>query len=748
MKARVLAFLAFATYSALRWSALVAYPPVARTLVVVGLVTLAGMGVASLRPWPGRPWATALARLALIAVAGAAAMVVMGLSPRFLLPSGWSELSDGVGRGILALEIRDWPYAGSDGWVRMTVLLVMPVVLTIAAAFAFWPARRFRGTFRIAAAALLVGLYAVASVQHEPLTPLPSGPVLLALLSAWLFLPEGPRRRAPGAVGMVAAAGCIALPLAAILPATNPVINYRALALGQQHHFLWNQTYGPIDWPRDRDVVLTVDSPEPHYWKAVTLDEFDGERWVLSGKDDGAHPLAELPNAGSDRWRADATVTVDSIDSSALFAPGPILGTQGLESVSIADDGTALTSDDLGPGDSYVIHAYAPDPSAAAMRRVDDGIPGRMLRYTRFALPDGEGYTATPAGVVESTTTVTLARDGDGDRRAAAQRLILDSPYARTYRLARRLAGPAPTTYDAVRRIEEYLRSTYQYGEKPPERPHPLAAFLLRDRIGYCQQFSGAMALMLRMNGIPARVAAGFAPGEGNGTSWVVRDLDAHAWVEVYFHGIGWVPFDPTPPASPAASISSSGAMVSAARGNAGQVGPLIGLGDLGRVGDVALRKGARPSAPGTPGRSAAGFDGGTTASDGPTVPLAPITATLAAMGLIALALGLRRWLRRTAAIGELGELRAAVALLGFPLEPRATLAQLERWLTEREYGLAARHVGLLRERRYGPEPIPPLDPHARRAFRHLVSAGGGPLGHLRGYLALPPLWRSGRGRP
>ena len=194
-------------------------------------------------------------------------------------------------------------------------------------------------------------------------------------------------------------------------------------------------------------------------------------------------------------------MTVDSIDSSALFAPGPILGTQGLDSVSIGDDGTALTGDDLGPGDSYVIHAYAPDPSAAAMRRADDRHPGGLLRYTRFDVPNGEGYTATPAGAVESTTTVTL--DSDADRRAAAQRLVLDSPYARTYRLARRLAGPAPTTYDAVRRIEEYLRSTYQYGEKPPERPHPLAAFLLRDRIGYCQQFSGAMALMLRMNGIP-----------------------------------------------------------------------------------------------------------------------------------------------------------------------------------------------------------------------------------------------------
>ena len=84
--------------------------------------------------------------------------------------------------------------------------------------------------------------------------------------------------------------------------------------------------------------------------------------------------------------------------------------------------------------------------------------------------------------------------------------------------------------------------------------------FLKQDKLGYCQQFSGAMALMLRMAGIPARVAAGFSPGSYNQDTreYRVRDLDAHSWVEVWFNGIGWVPFDPTPARSPAQSQSSA----------------------------------------------------------------------------------------------------------------------------------------------------------------------------------------------
>ena len=104
-----------------------------------------------------------------------------------------------------------------------------------------------------------------------------------------------------------------------------------------------------------------------------------------------------------------------------------------------------------------------------------------------------------------------------------------------------------------------------------PNHGFPLAAFLFEDREGYCQQFSGAMALMLRMAGIPARVGTGFSPGSLNRDTgeWRVRDLDAHSWVEVNFPEIGWVPFDPTPPVAPAESQSGGAEATSAARGDA-----------------------------------------------------------------------------------------------------------------------------------------------------------------------------------
>ena len=99
-----------------------------------------------------------------------------------------------------------------------------------------------------------------------------------------------------------------------------------------------------------------------------------------------------------------------------------------------------------------------------------------------------------------------------------------------------------------------YLHTGFSYDENPPSRAVPLESFLFQDKRGYCQQFAGAMALLLRMGGIPARVAAGFTSGSYDTKShqWVVSDIDAHAWVEAYVPGYGWVRFDPTPGADPA----------------------------------------------------------------------------------------------------------------------------------------------------------------------------------------------------
>ena len=141
--------------------------------------------------------------------------------------------------------------------------------------------------------------------------------------------------------------------------------------------------------------------------------------------------------------------------------------------------------------------------------------------------------------------------------REGVVRALFDDPsfagFARhrpMYQVARRVAGRASTPYAAVLAIESWLRQTggFTYDESPPRgQGAPLVSFVTQTKAGYCQHFAGAMAGMLRMLGVPARVAVGFTSGTLDDGTWVVTDHDAHAWVEVWFAGIGWVPFDPTP---------------------------------------------------------------------------------------------------------------------------------------------------------------------------------------------------------
>jgi protein-glutamine gamma-glutamyltransferase len=134
---------------------------------------------------------------------------------------------------------------------------------------------------------------------------------------------------------------------------------------------------------------------------------------------------------------------------------------------------------------------------------------------------------------------------------------ILDeSPYGPVAALARQLAAGATSQWELVARVHRYLLDgdRFRYTTNPPHAgSFPLVDFLLRDRAGDCQHFAGAAALLLRLAGVPARVVVGFATGApGPDGRYNVRDTDAHAWIEVYFQGIGWVAFNPTPAAAPA----------------------------------------------------------------------------------------------------------------------------------------------------------------------------------------------------
>ncbi len=132
--------------------------------------------------------------------------------------------------------------------------------------------------------------------------------------------------------------------------------------------------------------------------------------------------------------------------------------------------------------------------------------------------------------------------------------LQLPSLDSRIPLLATAIRASTANHYDTAAAIENYLRThfgyTLQLSSTPPS--DPLAEFLFVRKQGHCEYFASSMTVMLRSLGIPARVVNGFRMSEFNDitSQYVVRDSDAHSWVEAYFPGYGWVTFDPTPSGS------------------------------------------------------------------------------------------------------------------------------------------------------------------------------------------------------
>lgn len=129
--------------------------------------------------------------------------------------------------------------------------------------------------------------------------------------------------------------------------------------------------------------------------------------------------------------------------------------------------------------------------------------------------------------------------------------LALPSLSPRIRDLALRVTDGAGTVLERVNAVALHLKSEYRYSleVQPPKSGSILEDFLFDQKTGYCEHFATAMTVMLRTLGIPARMVSGFSPGEWNayGDYFLVRQRDAHTWVEVWFPESGWIPFDPTP---------------------------------------------------------------------------------------------------------------------------------------------------------------------------------------------------------
>jgi transglutaminase-like putative cysteine protease len=139
----------------------------------------------------------------------------------------------------------------------------------------------------------------------------------------------------------------------------------------------------------------------------------------------------------------------------------------------------------------------------------------------------------------------------------------------RVRNLAMRLTAGVDTPYEKALRIESYLRITYPYTldvPPPPEDHDAVDYFLFEAPGGFCSYYASAMAVMLRAVGVPARVVTGYAMGEYDYdiNAYQVLAADAHAWVEVYFPGYGWVEFEPTTSRAPfeLSTSSTTGSML------------------------------------------------------------------------------------------------------------------------------------------------------------------------------------------
>jgi transglutaminase-like putative cysteine protease len=731
---RLVAFFALATFCAAHYSVLVEN---ASGFRIVGLVAVATAGGALIALTKGMR-AGLLARIGIALAMFAAGAVITGLQARLLLPGHWDEFGDGLDRGFAGLDTFQWPYNGSDHWVRLTLLLGLPLLIVPAAVLAFWPARRIGPALRWIGLALLLIAYGTGVAELGLGAWALRGTALLIVIAAWLWLPRmRPRDTVPATLAVLAC-GLLALPLAASFNRDGPLVDYRSWNWFQPAQagtaFQWDHTYGPISWSRSGITLLQVKSKQPHYWKAETLDRFDGIRWLHSESPFKRGDAAtDIPSHMNPRWVEKVSFTVRRLKSNLVVGTGTTFRVDAGKVTADEPDGTVRVVDaPLAEGDTYSVHSYVPDPTAAEMRAAPRVFPSRLLEYVSFDLPrpgdsGRRSLPPTAAQRAETSTPRTIVGHGEPQR-------VLQSPYARTYRLARRLARHQPTNYDTVKAVEAYLANGFQYSEKPPPRTYPVSSFLFDDRIGYCQQFSGAMALMLRMNGIPARVAAGFAPGayDFQAKEYRVRDLDAHSWVEVWFTGIGWVPFDPTPSLAPASSQSDSQNLASAARGTSADHGATDGR--------KKLNAGAEANS---------GSGSGATTSTSKLWLLALAVVLLVPLALVVLLLmGMfrRRPHFHGAAQGAVDELRAALGRLGYDYPARTTLAELERRLRLTAGPDAARYVRLLRQQRYArPGAAEAPTAHDRRELRRALVSGGGLLARLRGLLALPPHARAPR---
>jgi protein-glutamine gamma-glutamyltransferase len=531
------------------------YDPILIALTVVGIV--AGAAV-SARPLATGETPSAIVRTC-VAVGALAAFVMVAASTGPL--SGLLSLLRGPLPQILVILIALHGFECRDRRTVRVGLAISAVVMMYAAGFrvdgavAWWllvwvacfgvamirlggppqsvtaqraspaPAGLPRPT---AAGVLAVGAGALASVAVLSVVPIPDGPARLTLPT---FIDDPQPVSSPGAV---------AGPDGGVRGAGDDLGPDRAPA-GQAGGYVGfaSEMDTSVRGRLGDEIVMRVRAPAADFWRGQTFARFDGRRWYA---DDDQGELRRGPD----------------IDVPPAF--GDVVDTR------------AVTGGESGDGrgidaDRFVQTFYAerdlPNVVFAANQPVQVVIeadvwtrPDGSMRASTI-LPEGSAYTVVSAR--PRVTSEVLRGDGRIEERLSPLGVSVFEPYLdvpastspETIALATELAAGQRSTYDVVRAYEAWLAANVTYdldAPLPDGGEDAVDEFLFGSRRGFCEQIASSLTVMLRTQGVPARLATGYASGERNRVTGVyeVRASDAHAWVEVWFPSAGWQPFDPT----------------------------------------------------------------------------------------------------------------------------------------------------------------------------------------------------------
>lgn len=413
-------------------------------------------------------------------------------------------------------------------------VLVAACGVGILATLADWAAFRMRATLEatVPSFALFIFCAAIGSRSSRTAAVVVEVSTLIAFVvihqatidqetSAWFA------NRTDGALRSSAISGAV-IGLAALIVALN--LGFRLPGATHRGVISWRasdgastgtrSTLSPLVDLRGRllhpnpNPVFTVTSSQKEYWRETALDAFNGTDWnALSTYHSVGASLAggSTPTVGGQRVEQDFSVTeLNAPWLPAAYRPVNVSGIKGITYDS--QSGSLISETNTLTGVTYHVTSIVSqgDTEASRLQQAPPAPKGSVDRY--LALPP------LHSAVTDLARQIVAGKTTDYDKAVALQDYLRD---------------PARFTYTLA----------YDYNG-----PNPLDNFLFTAHQGYCQQFAGAFAVLARMVGLPTRLAVGWTWGDEIGPGiYRVTDQDAHTWPEVYFAGVGWVAFEPTP---------------------------------------------------------------------------------------------------------------------------------------------------------------------------------------------------------